>query len=374
MKMVCVVSLALGCASISPAALDAQLSSNAHVYASGLEGPRGLRFGPDGLLYVAEAGTGGTTSTTPGQCAQVIPPIGPYTNGRTSRISKIAADGTRTTVAAGFPSAIDSNKPAPDISGVGDLAFVNGTLYAVLSGAGCSHGEAEIPNSIVQVDTQTGKWKVVADLSTFLKNNPAKYPNAADFEPDGIFTSLISTGDRLYTVEPNHGQVISISPNGIAEETDISEAQGHIVPTSILERAGKFYVGNLGLFPITPDSSKILTLSRDWLFGLVPGIDLFPDLQTLKVTGSKAGFTTILAMAFGPDERLYALEFSAAAGYPSPGSGKVVRVDLDGSIEDVATGLSVPTGMTFGPDGALYVSNLGAAPPGAGEILRITVP
>lgn len=374
MKMVCVVSLALGCASISPAVLEAQLSPNAQVYASGLEGPRGLKFGPDGLLYVAEAGTGGTTSTTPGQCAQVIPPIGPYTNGRTSRISKISSNGTRVTVAAGFPSAIDSNKPAPDISGVADMVFANGTLYAVLSGAGCSHGEAEIPNSIVQVDTQTGKWKVVADLSTFLKNNPAKYPNIADFEPDGIFTSLIVAGDSLYTVEPNHGQVISISVNGIKEETDISEAQGHIVPTSILERAGKFYVGNLGLFPITPDSSKILTLSRDWLFGLVPGIDLFPDLQNLKVTGSKAGFTTILALAFGPDERLYALEFSPAAGYPSPGTGKVVRVNFDGSIEDVATGLSVPTGMTFGPDGALYVSNFGAAPPGAGQILRITVP
>jgi hypothetical protein len=37
------------------------------------------------------------------------------------------------------------------------------------------------------------------------------------------------------------------------------------------------------------------------------------------------------------------------------------------------TGLVVPTAMTFGPDKALYVSNYGAAPAGAGQILRIDV-
>ena len=52
---------------------SAQPSPNVTVYASGLNGPRGLKFGPDGLLYVAEAGTGGTTSTA-GQCAQVPEP------------------------------------------------------------------------------------------------------------------------------------------------------------------------------------------------------------------------------------------------------------------------------------------------------------
>jgi hypothetical protein len=149
----------------------------------------------------------------------------------------------------------------------------------------------------------------------------------------------------------------------INQAIDISEAEAHIVPTSIAEKDGNFYVGNLGLFPITPDTSKILALSSGSNGGFVPRLDFCQDLQKLRVAGSRAGF--------GPDGLLYALEFSPATGYPTPGLGKVVRLNRTGDIEDVATGLSVPTGMTFGPDGYLYVSNLGAAPAGAGQIVRI---
>jgi hypothetical protein len=46
-----------------------------------------------------------------------------------------------------------------------------------------------------------------------------------------------------------------------------------------------------------------------------------------------------------------------------------------GAIEEIVTGLVLPTGnMAFDPDGALYVSNYGAvATPGTGQIVRIEV-
>ena len=40
-----------------------QTSSNVSVFATGFNNPRGLKFGPDGSLYVAEGGAGGTLST-----------------------------------------------------------------------------------------------------------------------------------------------------------------------------------------------------------------------------------------------------------------------------------------------------------------------
>jgi sugar lactone lactonase YvrE len=67
-----------------------------------------------------------------------------------------------------------------------------------------------------------------------------------------------------------------------------------------------------------------------------------------------------------------------APGLPGPGelnAGKVVRIDSNGSQTTIVDQLSFPTAMTFGPDGALYVSNFGfGGPPGAGQILRIVVP
>src|SRR5258705_13927648 len=52
-------------------------------FANGLNNPRGLKFGTDGNLYVAEGGVGGTDSTArpPPLCEQAAR-AGPYTGGR----------------------------------------------------------------------------------------------------------------------------------------------------------------------------------------------------------------------------------------------------------------------------------------------------
>src|SRR6267154_765058 len=111
----------------APQAMAQGPSSHVKVFASGLNNTRGLKFGPDGNLYVAEGGAGGTTSTA-GQCDQVPAPVGPYAGGFTSRISKIDANGNRTTVIDNLPSSQTSPSLGNLVSGVADTAFLAHTL------------------------------------------------------------------------------------------------------------------------------------------------------------------------------------------------------------------------------------------------------
>lgn len=56
---------------------------------------------------------------------------------------------------------------------------------------------------------------------------------------------------------------------------------------------------------------------------------------------------------------------------PAPSTGDIVSIDLSGHRETVVSGLDFPTGMTFGRDGNLYISNKGFGfGPKDGEILN----
>ena len=101
-----------------------------------------------------------------------------------------------------------------DLMGVADIVFLDDTLYAVLAGGGCSHGNPTSPNGVVKVDTATGKWSLVAELGAFLKAHQTRYESADDCEPDGTFYGAIAHDGSVYTVEPNHGEVPSVSKRG----------------------------------------------------------------------------------------------------------------------------------------------------------------
>ena len=256
------------------------------------------------------------------------------------------------------------------MSGVGDVAFLNGTLFALIAGAGCSHGLAGTYNSIDQISA-SGVAKPIVNLSRFLKSHPVANPNPGDFEPDGTWYSFVAVGNAFYAVEPNHGEVDVVIPHrSVSRLVDVSATQGHIVPTAIAFAAagsptngvkrGQFVLGNLNIFvPGAQRHAKVFRLSSQGL---------------LKEIATKLTAVTGVAVHH---KHIYALECFTGFYAPAPPvaeSGKVVRLESDGSWHTVVSGLSFPTAMTFNGD-MLYISNqgFGQSTNTAGEIVKVQV-
>lgn len=78
------------------------------------------------------------------------------------------------------------------------------------------------------------------------------------------------------------------------------------------------------------------------------------------VTEVWSGLTMVTALAVSPAGDLYALEMSTGNSkdvpYVQPNSGRVVKQTGPDTLSEVVTGLDYPIAMATGPDGALYVS------------------
>jgi sugar lactone lactonase YvrE len=91
------------------------------------------------------------------------------------------------------------------------------------------------------------------------------------------------------------------------------------------------------------------------------------------------GLSKVLGLTFDRRARLYVLEtsYSTSSPGPVPATGRLIRILPNGQQQVLIDStpndpLFFPTGLAFGPDGSLYISNFGFGPPG-GQILKVQI-
>lgn len=355
------------------------------VIADGLHDPRGLTFGPGNELYVAEAGTTVGTFVPPPPPAPAEPPtrtrcevywpVGPKTAGYTGRVSRIDKRGRPHVVADNLPSSAANLLIGGDRLGPSGVSFRGRRTYVMIGGAGCSQGHPSEPNGLYEV-LGDGSFVPRVDLGSLLRTTiDGKSPLDGDFEPDGTWFNLVRAFGAFYATEPNHGLLVRIEDDGSANiVTDLlstvraMDGDGDYTYSALVRHGAHFYVGTLGRIDLDFEGS-IYRVTRDGS----------------NVTRVATGLHGVLGVAFDRHGRMYALETTAAGIAPplsDPGAGRLVRIERDGTLTPLVTGLAFPTALVAGRDGAFYISNCGyhcddpatGASLAAGQILRVTIP
>jgi hypothetical protein len=314
-----------------------------------LDNPRGLAFGPEGALYVAEAGRGG-----PGPC--IFLRGAPQCYGPTGAVSRLWR-GEQERIATGLPSY--GSAVSGTFSGPHDISILGrGGAYVTL-GLGFEgqprsalDGIGEQLGWLVHVPA-SGGWQPIADVAAYeFTTNPGG--GVIDSNPYGV---LAEPGSRV-VADAGANALLRVAANGDVSTLAVfpSRAQGRstdAVPTAVaVGPDGAYYVSELTGIPFAAGAASI--------YRVVPG-------QAPTVAWS--GFTTVIDIAFDPDGSLYVLEHSTGPVFFAL-PGRLLKVAPDGTRTTVIDGLTRPGSVALGPDGALYVSTR-STEIGAGEVLRI---
>src|SRR4051794_9335490 len=111
------------------------------VLVSDLYNPRGLAVGPDGSVYIAEAGRGGDQAVKAGFYHV------PFQIGRTARVTRVTPAGEWQVVLDAMPSV----QTPDDIFGATAVAFIDDNLYVLTAAGGRDVGDPAYDNAVLRV-------------------------------------------------------------------------------------------------------------------------------------------------------------------------------------------------------------------------------
>ena len=341
------------------------------VVVTGLDNPRGLAFGPEGGLYIAQAGSGGDGLCGPG-------PEGTRCYGETGAITRYdLRSGAVTDVVTGLPSLATEDGQMFAL-GPDDVSFQGrGNLFFTLGFGGDPATRVEVfgPGAAnlgqLARATPNGDWKLIEDLAGFeAANNPAG--DEIDSNPYGVLAlpgrQIVADAgaNALVEVQGKKTTALAIFPNRLVDAPPFlglpagSQMPMDAVPTSVaVGPDGDYYVGQLTGFPFPVGAANVYRVPKQ---GGTPVV-------------VASGFTHIVDLAFGPDGSLYVLQIASngllAAFEADDWTGALIRIAPDGTRTELVPGvLTAPGGIAVGTDGALYVTNKSIYSD-LGELIRI---
>ncbi len=328
-------------AAVSAAAVPAAQAATVETVARNLDNPRSVALGPDGAVYVANAGRAGRDCRGKGEARQCF--------GRSGRILRIDG-GDRSVVAKSFASyGSPGGAFAAGVHGVS--VAPDGDVFAV-TGSGTPGSNSTLPEF---VSGQAGRLFNVTDgnLTETARIHRTEWRQNTDGVEGDLNSNpyaVLALADRQIVVDAGANAVLEVRGRFV-KVLSVIRGRGNrqAVPSSIaLGPGGDYYVGELA-------ESAGKGKARVWRVPAAGG-----DAEVYR-----SGFTAITGVAFADDGTMFVTEF-ARDFRTFDVRGRVWRVSADGSDRTALTRgrqLTAPTGLAYDDStGALYVSNFSVLP------------
>jgi hypothetical protein len=361
----------LGTIVVQPGSATAQPAAKPHagatieVVADRLDTPRGVLYDQrNRRVLVAEAGEAALDNAPCGQAYGGAT----YCYGPSGAVLQYSErDDSTSRIAWELPSIGAQNDTA--VLGIHDIALGRrGELIAVfgLSGAQPFRDEqlgsvASALGTVATID-RTNTVRPFGDLVAYEQTvNP--YKPIIDSNPFGV----IAEGDGAVVADAAGNSLLRVARDGTittlatfplrvpdANPDDVIES----VPTAVARgRDGAYYVGELSGYPYYKGEARV--------WRVVPG-------QAPTVYAQ--GFTNIVDVTFDKRGRLLVLEIAKNGLLDEDQTGRLVRVERDGSQTTlVDEGITNPGGVAVAGPHEYYITNRSASVGNTGQLLRVRV-